>query len=331
MQLSRNRQGGPAAALGALLGIERSPVSHAEKLVSAAGGCLAIFAIYAVSRASLDETGAAMLVASMGASAVLLFAVPHGQLSQPWAVLGGHGVSALVGVTCAMLVPSPLFSAALAVGLAIGLMYYLRCLHPPGGATALTAVIGGEATQALGYQFVLTPVMLNVAIILFVAVAYNALFAWRRYPVALRERPGGELPETAGGEHYGPISHADFVYALSQIDSYVDVAESDLLRIYEIATGRARGEALTPGVIRLGACYSNGEADDRLAVRQVIDESPGGEGEHDQVIYKVLLGEGQYSTGIMTRAAFARWARARVVASGEGWTSVTLDGTPPGQ
>jgi len=150
-----------------------------------AGGLVGIVGVILISEAQLGLQGSAVIVSSMGSSAVLLFAVPHGPLSQPWSVVGGHLVSALIGVACAKLVADPVFAASAAVGLAIGAMHYLRCLHPPGGATALGAVIGGEAIQQLGFQFVLTPVLLNTATILLVATLFNYPFPWRRYPSAL--------------------------------------------------------------------------------------------------------------------------------------------------
>ena len=110
-----------------LIGAERPPASHVEKLVSAAGAFLGILSVYLISQHFLGSSSV-FLVASMGASAVLLFAVPHGALSQPWSLLGGHVVSALVGVTCTRLVPEALVAAPLAVGLAVGCMYYLRCI-----------------------------------------------------------------------------------------------------------------------------------------------------------------------------------------------------------
>ena len=133
----------------------------------------------------------------MGASAVLLFAVPHGALSQPWNVFGGHVLSAIIGVSCAMLFSNEIIAASAAVGIAIGVMHYLRCIHPPGGATALAAVIGGEATHALGYQFVITPVLINALVMLAVAVAFNFAFPWRRYPAWLADnnrQPAAEVP-----------------------------------------------------------------------------------------------------------------------------------------
>ena len=160
---------------------------HIEKWLSALGGMVSLLGILLISQLSLNMQGASVLVASMGASAVLLFAVPHGALSQPWPVLGGHLVSALIGVSCAKFIPLPMFAAALAVALAIGAMHYLNCIHPPGGATALSAVIGGDAIHQLGFQYVLTPVLLNVLIVLIVAILFNYPFHWRRYPLALRK------------------------------------------------------------------------------------------------------------------------------------------------
>lgn len=155
-----------------------------DKWVSSAGGFFALFIVMYVSWNQLGLDGAKGLVASMGATAVLLFAVPHGPLSQPWAVTGGHLVSAVIGVACARYIPDPLLAAPLAVGISIGSMHYLNCIHPPGGATALTAVVGGETVHQLGFQFALTPVMVNIAAILLVATIFNFPFAWRRYPLA---------------------------------------------------------------------------------------------------------------------------------------------------
>lgn len=219
------------------VGIETSPVSHHERLVSLLGGIICIPALFAISGYYVQEDALVPIVASMGASAVLLFAVPHGSLSQPWPLIGGHIVSAIVGVTCAKLVGDHILAAALAVGMAIGAMHYLRCIHPPGGATALVAVIGGPAVNALGYQYVLTPVAVNATMMLLVAVLFNMAFSWRRYPAHLYQvtRPPHEVGRA-------PIRHEDFVYALSQLDTFVDLSEEDLLEIYEMAT-RHRSES----------------------------------------------------------------------------------------
>jgi len=220
-----------------LSGIELTPVSHAERIASAVGGFMAILCVFVISRWFVGPGDAGILVASMGASAVLLFAVPHGQLSQPWPVLGGHVISAIIGVSCALTIANEIVAASVAVGLAVGAMYYLRCIHPPGGATALSAVVGGEATQALGYQFVITPVLVNVMVILAVAFLYNYLFSWRRYPAWLQQSKEvrEEIPAIT---EPGGISHSDFVYALSQLDSFIDISEYDLLRMLLTNSGK---------------------------------------------------------------------------------------------
>ncbi len=176
-----------------LLGIERNTTRHGEKWISGIGALLGILAVYGLTRwtfptEAASAVGGALMVTSMGASAVLLFAVPQGALSQPWAVVGGHLLSAFIGVSCQKLFPGHAWTAALAVGLAVLGMYYLRCIHPPGGATALAAVIGGPDVHALGYGYLLMPVLINVAAILSMAIAFNALFPWRRYPAHLHRR-----------------------------------------------------------------------------------------------------------------------------------------------
>lgn len=227
-------RGSPVSRLWALLaGADHHPASHAEKLLSALGALLGILAILFVSGEALGLQGAALIVASMGATTVLLFAVPHGALSRPWPVLGGHMVSATVGVTCARLAQDPFVAAALAVGISVGVMYYLRCIHPPGGATALSAVLGGAPVHALGYGFLVTPVLLNVLILLGMAVAFNRPFPWRRYPSSNIASP----VSTPGEKCH--IAHSDLVCALSELDSFIDVSEEDLLRIYSLAMKHA--------------------------------------------------------------------------------------------
>ncbi|MEZ5479867.1 MAG: HPP family protein [Thiolinea sp.] len=171
-----------------LTALALNKTSHLEKWLSAIGGLLSLLGVLLVSHATLGPENAGTLVASMGASAVLLFAVPHGPLSQPWPLLGGHLVSAFIGVSCAKLIADPTLAAATAVALAIGAMHYLNCIHPPGGATALSAVVSGDAVHQLGYQFLLTPVLLNAVTILLIAVLFNYPLHWRRYPHSLRPR-----------------------------------------------------------------------------------------------------------------------------------------------
>jgi CBS-domain-containing membrane protein len=312
------------------LGIEFfDSVSHAEKLVSAAGGLTAILCIYLVSRAVLGGDSVFVIVSSMGSTAVMLFAVPHGPLSQPWPLLGGHLLSALIGVTCLKFVPQPFLAAALAVGLAIGAMHYLRCVHPPAGATALAAIIGADYVRPLGYQFVITPVMLNVAIILAVAVTFNAFFPWRRYPVWLIKRDREHAPPAAKPGPYPSIAHEDLVYALSHIDSFVDISEAELLRIYELATGPGGRQRLQPEQILLGHYYSNGATSDHWSVRHIVDESPSVDPGKHRVIYKTVAGAGRGTSGVLTRSEFANWARYEVVRDKQEWKRLVESSPAP--
>ncbi len=157
-------------------------VSGVERLRACCGTLLGIFLTGLVSSWILGaDAGLPMLIAPMGASAVLIFAMPSSPLAQPWPVLGGNVLSATIGVTCAHLVGDPALAAALAVASAIAAMFALRCLHPPGGAIALTAVLGGPAIQAAGFSFALSPVAINSLLLLAVAFVFNNATR-HRYP-----------------------------------------------------------------------------------------------------------------------------------------------------
>jgi len=305
-----------------ILGIDNYRVSHTERFVSMGGAFTGILAVFLISAYFLGAKQSYFLVASMGASAVLLFAVPHGALSQPWPLVGGHLVSAAIGVTCAQLIPNLYIAAPLAVGLAVGAMYYLRCIHPPGGATALTAVIGGAETTALGYGFVAMPVLINVSVLLIIAVTFNYPFAWRRYPAYLNRRKVGE----AAGKPPGaiePIGHESFVYALSEIDSFIDVTENDLLRIYDLVVKNRENEHFNLAALALGHCYSNGKYGDQWSVRQIVDWAEEAALDERRLIYKVVAGADRRSTGVASIQEFARWAKYEVFRDEENWRRVS--------
>lgn len=229
-------------------------VSAREHWISATGALIAMVAIVSVSL-WLDGPHAVFTIASMGASVVLVFAAPHGAMSQPWPVLGGHLTSAAVGVACALLFGNQLvLAAALAVAFALAAMYALRCLHPPGGATALYAVLGGEAVRALGFGYLVNPVLLNIAVLLFVAIAFNLPFKWRRYPQAwATQRPTDSREEAM-------IPHTNLVYALSQLDTFIDVSEEDLLRIYALAVHGPQPGELPQKLLRAAAAPPDSES-----------------------------------------------------------------------
>lgn len=233
---------------------ESTTLSGAEKLRATLAAFTAILAVGIVSSQFLQGNGLQIMITSMGASAVLLFATPHSPLTQPWPLVAGHTISALIGVTCAMQVPDIWLAAALAVSLSIFAMLLTHSLHPPGGAVALLPVLDHhEHVLALGYQFVVVPVLLNVLVILFTALLVNNLLPGRRYPsppLAVRDKQHRhEDPRPL--DRLG-INKEDMQQALKEMDIFLDVSKGDLDRVYRragMASYRRRMGELTCGDI----------------------------------------------------------------------------------
>ncbi|MDP9760176.1 MULTISPECIES: HPP family protein [Rhizobium/Agrobacterium group] len=222
---------------------DAAPVSNRERLRAAAGAFVGISLTGLLGSLAfrLDPTLPAM-IAPMGASAVLLFAVPSSPLAQPWSILCGNIVSAFVGVTVALLVPDIFLASALAISLAIAAMMALRCLHPPSGAVALTAVLGGPAVHSLGYGFILWPVAGNSLILLILALVYNNATG-RAYPHGLRL--GKASHGTADPTPIQKIgfSSADLDEVLKEYDEVLDIDRDVLemiLRKTELRSWRRR-------------------------------------------------------------------------------------------
>ncbi|MDO8771130.1 MAG: HPP family protein [Burkholderiaceae bacterium] len=166
---------------------------------------------------------ATWLIAPIGASAVLVFAVPASPMAQPWSVVGGNTISALAGITCAIYIGDPVWAAPAGVGLAIALMFLLRCLHPPGGATALLVVL----LHATSYRFAIFPVLANSFLLVFSGVIYNHLTG-RPYPHAQRSQ-GSTSDENAR------FSAADLDAALVHYNQVLDVSRDDLEELLHFA------------------------------------------------------------------------------------------------
>jgi CBS domain-containing membrane protein len=173
-----------------------------------------------------------LLVAPIGAAAVLLFAVPASPMAQPWAVIGGNLVSAVVGVSVARLGVDPMLAAGMAVGGAIAAMALLRCLHPPGGAVALTAVLGGPAIHDLGYGFVLAPIGLGTLLLLAMAWGFHR-FSGHSYPH--RAKHIAEPPQPLPTD----FSREDLRQALADYPDLLDVGFEDLEEVLLAAEHRA--------------------------------------------------------------------------------------------
>lgn len=158
-------------------------VDFKEKFWSFVGSFLGIGLIAFIQSNFLNEQDNLFLIGSFGASSVLIYGVIHSPLAQPRNLIGGHLISALVGVSIYKLMPDIIWlTAPLSVSLSIIAMQYTKTLHPPGGATALIAVTGSEKIKSLGFLYVAFPVFSGVMILLLVALVVNNVTSKRSYP-----------------------------------------------------------------------------------------------------------------------------------------------------
>jgi CBS domain-containing membrane protein len=174
-----------------------------------------------------------MLIAPMGASAVLLFAIPASPLAQPWSIVGGNLISGFIGITAHRLIPDPTAAAAIAVGLAVLAMAFLRCIHPPSGAVALTAVLGGPHVWAAGYAFLFVPLLLNSVLLASAAVVFNNLTG-RTYP----HHPHAPI-HPHPPKQKAMLTDADFDDVLADYGETLDIGRDDLRFLYHELRGRA--------------------------------------------------------------------------------------------
>lgn len=222
-----------------------------DRWIACVGAVISIAATYFICRLSLgsfngDHANLPLLVAPMGASAVLLFAVPASPLAQPWPIIGGNTLSAFIGIAVAQAVPDPVLASGIAVALAIAAMSLARCLHPPGGAAALLAVLGGPAVADAGYMFALDPVAVNAVLMTLLGYVFHKVLR-HNYPHV----PATAQPNTHGTSDPRPgarigFNTTDIDGALRDLGEAFDIDRSDLdqlLRQVELrALERSHGE-----------------------------------------------------------------------------------------
>ncbi|SAI60542.1 membrane protein [Bordetella ansorpii] len=202
-----------------------------ERIVSCLGALVAIGLTGLICGLMLgNDPQLPLLVAPMGASAVLLFAVPSSPLAQPWSIIGGNTLSAFIGYGMSHIIPHPLLAAGAAVGFAIAAMSIARCLHPPGGAAALTVALGGPVVAKWGALFPLVPVALNSCILVCLGILFHRL-ARRAYPhnAPAPANPHGTAdppPSTRAGPR-----HEDVEAALDSLGETFDIDAQDLQRL----------------------------------------------------------------------------------------------------
>ena len=203
----------------------QSTVAWPERLRSCVGAFIGILAVYLAGKAIGHMTGMHVwILAPLGATGFLIFVVPSSALAQPWAALGGHVVSALIGIACVRLIPVPELLLPTAVSLSILAMFLLRCLHPPAAATALFVAISG--IQA--FEYALFPVACGVLVLIATAVIYGK-FTRQVYPHrALSRLANGEAAPSAESS-----SLVDVDRVLANYGGIVDVNRQDLANLVD--------------------------------------------------------------------------------------------------
>ena len=200
-------------------------IGYAEAFRMSAGIALGVLITGVLSRWWAGSTGNMWMVSALGASAVLLFGMPASPMAQPWPVLVGTVVSALVGAAVQALVPDTALACAVAVGLSVMLMVPLRCMHPPGAGFAAYVVL----ERINGMTLVLFPILVNVGVLLLCAVIFNALTG-KRYP-----HPQHSLRRGFSADSNGVFASEDLDAALKHYNQVLDISRADLEGLLYVA------------------------------------------------------------------------------------------------
>lgn len=215
------------------------PLSLKEKVFNALAACLVIMTLGIVLHLLPHEKQHLPLLASIGASAFLLFVLPHSPMAQPGPVIIGQLVSAIAGLLCAHFIDNTIIAGACSVGGAVLAMELLRSLHPPGAATALAIGMSGELFHDAIWPFLAYAVLGNILLLLALAYLINNLLLGRRYPAGKSHHPHHEKVENTDKSSLPQLTESDIEWALSQMDGIVDVSKEDLIDIYELAAEHA--------------------------------------------------------------------------------------------
>lgn len=232
-------------------------LSLKERTLSAVGALMGLLFSSCICYYALGGINA-WYIAPMGASSVLLFAVSSSPLAQPWNMCLGNTIAAIIGVSCVLFIPNITLAFSVAVGVSIFLMMLTDSLHPPSGAIAMTAVLGGEDVHHLGYYFALYPVLLNSVLLLAFAVIFNRIIG-RQYPQRAQVNQRSSAPTPT---QKVTIQPEDIEYALGRHTELLDISQYDLENLileaqqhanHRFDIGRSCADIMTKDVVFLKA------------------------------------------------------------------------------
>lgn len=212
------------------------PLAASERRKSAIGTLIGM--VLAGGLVVAAPAGSIWLVAAVGATSIILFALPHSPLAQPWSVLGGYLGATVFALLAAAVVPWTVPAAALALGVTVWFMTRFKCIHPPGGALVLLVVAEGQPSAGQAAH-IMGVVLANALAVLLAALVINNLLR-RRYPQCRTPPPasphqtGDRLPTERSG-----LSHADLNHAVRSLGTFVDIQEQELVTLYNRAVGHA--------------------------------------------------------------------------------------------
>jgi len=137
-------------------------------LIAGLGGFLTISVL-----ATINASDALpLLIAPFGASCVLVFGAPASPFARSRNVIGGHLVTALMGLCAVSVLGAGPLGIAVGVGLAIAAMMLTDTVHPPAGANPIVVAFSGAS-----WSFLAAPVLVGAATIVVIGLAYNRLAA----------------------------------------------------------------------------------------------------------------------------------------------------------
>ena len=211
--------------------------SFNERIKSATGTALAVAAVFCVSYLLFEDQY--VMLAAVGASAVIMFAIPHSPMAQPWSVIGGYFIAVSVGLLALQILMPPILGIAVAIVLVVLITMTFKCLHPPAGAIVVF-VFNQSPVDLSAAVMVMSSVMLAAVLLVVLAMLLNNVVLGRKYPQCLTEpvknlhRTSDELPTIRTG-----VTHEDLDYALKKHGTYVDIQENELINLYEAAIDHA--------------------------------------------------------------------------------------------